>query len=157
MLYKFFNKRLVERLTPYIMKCQSVDQAAYRKNFSTEDHLYTLSQLQEKAAEWRQDIWICAVDFKKAFDTVEHRAVWTALTSQRVPSRYVELLRGLYEGQTGRVVADKASRTFKITRGTKQGGPISPSLFSAVLEYALQETKRKWSTEDFGVMLGEEE
>ena len=36
-LYKLFSRMLCERMTPYIMKEQSVDQAAYRKHFSTED------------------------------------------------------------------------------------------------------------------------
>ena len=52
--------------------------------------------------ELRMPLWVCAVDFKKAFDTVEHTAIWAALKEQQVPARYVDLLRSLYAGQAHR-------------------------------------------------------
>ena len=39
-----------------------------------------------------------AIDFKKAFDTVKHFAVWSALEEQGVPQQYTNALRKLYEG-----------------------------------------------------------
>ena len=98
---------LCERMTPYIMKHQSVDQAAYRKHYSTEDHLLTVSLLIEKSGEYNVPVWLALVDFEKAFDSVEHEGIWSALASQNVPACYIQLLRSLYAGQIGEVMTDK--------------------------------------------------
>ena len=45
-----------------------MDQAAFRPGFGCEDHLFVMSQLREKCAEWNINIWVAAVDFKKAFE-----------------------------------------------------------------------------------------
>ena len=41
--------------------------------------------LQEKCQEYRIPLWVAAIDFKKAFDTVEHVSIWDALREQGVP------------------------------------------------------------------------
>ena len=54
-------------------------------------------------------------------------------------------------GQAATVKCDVASRKFSIERGTKQGDPISPILFNAVLEKVMRELKAKWTQEGKGV------
>ena len=71
---------------------QSVGQAGFRAGFSCSDHLFCLAQFQEKSLEWQQDIWIAAIDFVKAFDTVDHAKLFAALRAQNLTSAYVELL-----------------------------------------------------------------
>lgn len=82
--------------------------------------MFTVTMLYEKSQEWGLPLWIAAVDFKKAFDTVEHSYLWEALESAEVPKQYIRVLRNLHKHQTGEVVADRVSRSFDITRGTKQ-------------------------------------
>ena len=94
-------------------------------------------------SKWQSNLWVVAVDFKKAFDSVEHEAIWQALEELGAPLRYVEVLRSLYRGQEGRVVAEKESKPFKIARGTKQGDPVSCTLFNAVLGVVLRRLKVK--------------
>ena len=71
-LYKLFSQMICARLQPNFEKRQSPDQAAYRKGFSTEDHLLTLNLLMERCKEWKAELWLGLVDFEKAFDTIEH-------------------------------------------------------------------------------------
>ncbi len=75
--------------------------------------------LEERGHEFNQNIWISALDFKKAFDTVEHDHLWKALQEQDVAPGYTRLLRALYQGQTGQVKTDTVSKAFPIERGTK--------------------------------------
>ena len=118
-LYKLFSKMLCERLTPHIMKHQSVDQAAYRKNFSTADHLLAAAQLIEKSQEYNFPIWLALVDFEKAFDSVEHSALWEVLRRQAVPEHYIQILQRLYSKQIATVQAGVRSREFSMQRGVK--------------------------------------
>ena len=153
-LYKLFSRMVHARIKTILEAAQPVDQAGFRAGFSCTDHLFTISQIAEKMNELRMPLWVCAVDFKKAFDTVEHTAIWAALKEQQVPARYVDLLRSLYAGQVGQAITDKESRKFTISRGTKQGDPISPSLFSAVLQHALVGTVQSWVGRNLGLCLG---
>ena len=161
-LYKLFSRMLCDKITPYIMQHQDVDQAAYRTNYSTEDHLLTTALLIEKSNEYNFPLWFALVDFEKAFDSVEHAALWDVLEKQSVPAQYVDLIKSLYEGQTASVQAGVRSREFAIERGVKQGDPISALLFIAVMQAILGGLQTKWKQANarrtgvkFGVPLAE--
>ena len=154
-LYKLFARLLARRIGPILEKHQSKDQAGFRKGFSTTDHLWTVAQVREKANEWQQPLWVAALDFQKAFDTVEHRAIWTALARQGVPHAYLQLLSALYSNQKCQVRTDKLSQSFDLQRGTKQGDPLSSMLFNAVLEDTLRDVKQQWNDKRRGIKLGE--
>jgi len=153
LLYKLFSRLLRRRLTCILDTQQSIDQAGFRAGFSAEDHLFVLAMLQQKCEEFRSELWMAALDFKKAFDTVRHSTIWKALSEQHVPGGYVQLLRKLYAEQQGSVQTDATSKLFKIERGTKQGDPMSPIIFNAVLEHIIRPLKKKWAKEKRGVDL----
>ena len=82
-------------------------------------------------------------DFEKAFDSVEHPALFEVLRRQDVPTHYVDLVKNLYEKQAAFVQAGCASRKFPVARGVKQGDPISALLLIAVMEDLLGELQAK--------------
>ena len=154
-LYKLFARILDSRIKFSLEKVQSVDQAGFRKGFGCEDHLFTIVQIIEKMTEYNRPLWICAIDFRKAFDSVEHHSIWKALASQGVHGTYISLLQRLYQNQVGKIILQKESRSFKLTRGTKQGDPMSPSLFNAVLEDVFGKLKTRWNREGRGLDFGQ--
>ena len=88
LLYKLFARLLYNRLEPLLDKHQTPDQAGFRRNYSTDDHLFTTTIVHERSQEWQLPLWVSAVDFKKAFDTIDHDHLWQALHNQDVPSQY---------------------------------------------------------------------
>ena len=93
------------------------------------------------------------MDFQKAFDSVSHEAIWAALTDQGIDSTYVDLLKRIYDGQQAVVQTDQRSEAFPIEKGTKQGDPISPILFNAVVEDLIADIKDKWQKRKYGMNL----
>ena len=156
-LYKLFARLLYCRLAPQLNAEQTSDQAGFRPNFSTLDHLFVFTCIEEKAHEYNLPVWLAALDFKKAFDTVEHHHVWTALETQGITTPYISLLKSLYTDQTGRVRTDVMSKQFNIERGTKQGDPLSSMLFNALLEHIMRPIKEKWSKRKYGIKLNDDD
>ena len=74
---------------------ESLDQAGFRRHRSTVDHLFTTVLIQDNADEWRVPIWVAAVDFKKAFDSITHAAMCKSLKRQKVPEGYIKLLANM--------------------------------------------------------------
>jgi hypothetical protein len=144
-LYKLFSRMLCGRLRGQIMREQSVDQAAYRQGFSTEDHLLSTTLLFEQCSEWSVDVWLGLVDFEKAFDTVEHEPLWEALVELGIQPAYVNLLKIMYSSQLATVASGAESRSFNLERGVKQGDPISSFLFIVVMEVVFRRLKARWN------------
>ena len=136
---------LCNRLQEQLISKQGPEQAAYRAGYSTEDHLVSTTLLLERAAEWNVDIWLALVDFEKAFDSVEHDALWQVLERQGINDAYVRLLRKLYEDQQATVLVGKESKSFALERGVKQGDPISGLLFIAVMQEICANLKSRWT------------
>ena len=48
------------------------EQAGFRKGRGTRDQIANLRWIMEKAKEVNQDIYMCFIDYSKAFDSVDH-------------------------------------------------------------------------------------
>ena len=153
-LYKVFSRMICARIRGKLEAAQQPDQAGFRAGYSCDDHLFTVMGLVEQLAEYQLPLWVCAVDFKKAFDTVEHCSLWQALEDQGVDAEYVSLFKRLYENQRGHVSVQVESKCFDIGRGTKQGDPVSPILFNSVLEFAMKPVQERWRRRKWGIQVG---
>ena len=151
--FTFFSK-IQKRIHKTLNDAQSRDQAGFRPTYSCEDHLFTVLMITETLNERGKPLWIATIDFKKAFDSISHESIWRGLEKQGVHRQYTKLLQSLYRGQNAKVQTDVTSRLFNISRGTKQGDPISPLLFNAVVEALMKDVKEKWAKKGWGVHLG---
>ncbi|EPB76542.1 hypothetical protein ANCCEY_04378 [Ancylostoma ceylanicum] len=79
-------------------------------------------------------LYLTFIDLKKAFDTVETEAVLEAMDNQVVPTQYIRIFRELYSNFTTRISQFYDDITIEVRRGVRQGGIVSPILFTATLE-----------------------
>ena len=118
---------------------QPRDQAGFRRKFSTIDNIYTLNQFIEKANEYNLHLCVGFIDYEKAFDSVEHFAIFEALRKININETYVQILENIYRKATASMhIDDLVSENFQIKRGDRQGDPISPKLFSTAIETIFQ-------------------
>ena len=95
--------------------------------------------IKEKAREFKKNIYICFIDYAKAFDCVDHNKVWKILQEMGIPDHLIFLLRNLY------AVPEATVRTvhgridwFQIKNGVCQGCILSPCLFNLYAEYIMR-------------------
>ena len=57
----------------------------------------------EEAREFQKNIYLCSLDYAKAFDCVEHNKLGEILKEMGIPDHLTCLLRNLYAGQEAAV------------------------------------------------------
>lgn len=90
------------------------------------------------------------VDYKKAFDSIELCHILKSLKSQEIPDKYSRIIKKIYEMSKITINIEKNGENFHLERGVKQGDPMSPKLFNAVLESIF----RNLSWNDLGIKIG---
>lgn len=133
-IYKVFAKIILDRMSPMLDEQQPVEQAGFRKGFSTIDHIHTLKQVLEKYNEYNKPVYVAFIDYAKAFDSLNHKYIWNTLEQQGIPPTYISILKTIYSNSQARIQLETLGSKFCIKRGVRQGDPLSPKLFSAVLE-----------------------
>ena len=78
-------------------------QARFRKGRGTRNQIANIRWMIEKAREFQENIYICFIDYAKAFDCVDHNKLWKILKEMRIPDHLTCLLRNLYAGQEATV------------------------------------------------------
>ena len=106
-------KILQARLQQY-MNCELPDiHAEFRKGRGTRDQIANILWIIEKAKEFQKNIYFCFIDYKKAFDCVDHNKLWKILQEMGILDYLTCLLRNLHEGQEATV------RTIEQQTGSK--------------------------------------
>lgn len=151
-LYKAFIKVIENRISANLDLHQPPEQAGFRRGLSTTDHLHSLNQIIEKHHEFRLPLYTAFVDYSKAFDSLTHSSLFNALIKQNINPTYVHILQNIYRNSTAAVKVNTIGPSFHITKGVKQGDPLSPKLFTATLEEVFRELASDW--EEKGISVG---
>ena len=74
-------------------------QAGFRKGRGTRDQIANICWIIKKAREFQKNIYLCFINYTKAFDCVDHDKVWKALREMGTPDHLTCLPRNLYAGK----------------------------------------------------------
>ncbi len=102
------------RIRNFLEIQQPPEQAGFRKNYSTLDHLHTINQIIEKSQEHGMDISLAFIDYNKAFYTLDHDFILEALKNQGVPMKLIKLMKKMYVNPQSRIITDKIGLYFQI-------------------------------------------
>ena len=91
-----------------------------------------------KKQEFQENIYLCLIDYAKAFDCVDHNKLWKILQEMGIPDHLTCRLRNLYTGQEARVRTGHGTTDyFQIRKGVCEGCILSLCLFNLHAEYII--------------------
>ena len=121
------------RYDEYLMT--SDNQFSFKKSHSTDMAVFSLKETVNLYRAHSSPVFICFLDSSKAFDKINHWALFAKLIARNVPLFVVRLLLYWYRNQTLSVLWDGVrSDSFKTSNGVKQGGVLSPLLFNIYMD-----------------------
>ena len=85
---KVMLKILQARFQQYMMyRVQQLSdvQAGFRKGRGTRDQVANICWIIEKAREFQKNIYLCFIDYTKAFDRVDHNKLWKIIKEMGIP------------------------------------------------------------------------
>ena len=86
-------KILQARLQPYMNHEIPDVQAGFRKGRGTRDQIANICWIIEKAREFQKNIYLCFIEYAKAFDCVDHNKLWNILKEMGIPDHLTCLVR----------------------------------------------------------------
>ncbi|KAK6731519.1 hypothetical protein RB195_007771 [Necator americanus] len=85
-IYKLFTRVILNRIERPLDEGQPCKQARFRKGLSTIGYIHTVPKLIEVSREHKMSLCLTFIDLKKAFDSIETKALVKALDNQAVYS-----------------------------------------------------------------------
>ena len=137
---KLMASVLLGRIKSRTGEVLSEAQAGFRPGRGTIDQLFTLRLLAEKYYEFGKDLYICYVDFQKAFDSVWRKGLWQVMRHLGYDIKIIRLLESMYHNTASSVRVGsqgELSSWFETLVGVLQGCVLSPLLFNIMLEIVM--------------------
>ena len=112
-------------------KCEiSEVQYGFMPDRGTRNAIFVLRRLVERMIKKQKDVYVCFIDYSKAFDTVNHEPLIELLQSLDIDPQDVKLLANLYWNQQAVVRhTGEISESISIKQRVRQGCVASPHLF----------------------------
>ena len=128
------NRRIFEREA-------GKTQSGFMKGKGTREGIFSLRIITEKMLEKHKKVYMCYIDYKKAFDRVYHALLMEVLSHNEIDEKDLKLIRNLYWQQTASIQTDEGqSSSFPIKRGVRQGCVLSPPLFNVYTNEIFKES-----------------
>jgi len=120
------------------------EQAGFRAGRGCIDQIFALRNIIEQCIEFKQQLHINFVDFRKAFDSIHRSSLWKILRSYGIPEKLVNLIAKFYQSFQCSVSLDQNKLTdwFEIKTGVRQGCILSPIIFLITIDWVMRQTTK---------------
>ena len=130
---KIYSSILNARVQAFLEKNQILvdEQNGFRASRSCIDHIFTLVTILRNRKSLGKSSFICFIDFKKAFDSVDRTLLLHKLSKIGIVGNIYYAISSLFKSPKSRVILNNfATDWFECPIGVKQGDIISPTLFA---------------------------
>ena len=136
-LSKLFSLVLLNRLHDYVEKTKplSINQIGFRKGKRTTDHIFVIKTLIDKLVREGKKIFIAFIDFKKAYDTINHKRLFHKLKRANIDGLFLQNLNSMYKSVEYCIKMQGGyADPIESFVGLKQGCVLSPLLFNLFID-----------------------
>ena len=128
-----FEHIIIIRLEKYLWT--NDNQFGFKSGHSTDLCIYALTEFIEYFKSRSTSVYVAFLDASKAFDKISHWTLFKKLIDRHVPLYLVVTLCYWYQHQEMTVKWGHCiSNSFNVTNGVRQGGVLSPQLFSVYID-----------------------
>jgi len=120
------------------MHVNNKKQFGFKENSSCQHALFALNEALNSNYRQNNKTYVCAIDASKAFDKVNRAKMWCKLM-EKIEAPIIRILMTYYSDSQAIVINEEdESNIFKTTIGVKQGGCLSPRLFTIYVEDVIE-------------------
>uniref|UniRef100_A0A670ICM2 Reverse transcriptase domain-containing protein n=1 Tax=Podarcis muralis TaxID=64176 RepID=A0A670ICM2_PODMU len=152
--YKIFAGILAKRLKKILIKIIHKDQQGFLPGRQIKNNIRNIVNVIEYLSDrCDKPASLIFVDAEKAFDNVIWEFMLKNLKFMEVGQEFYNGIEAIYTDQKARLIVNNTiTEDIKISKGTRQGCPLSPLLFIVVLEVLLNAIRQNKQIK--GIMLG---
>ena len=133
--YKIMTRALTTRLTKAVPNLIHADQAGFMRGRRIEDQTELVKLMLDNCEANETNGAIVCLDQEKAYDKVKHDFIWRTLERFNFPQHFINTIKTLYEnGETVIVINGVISKPYQVTRGVRQGDPLSCLIFNLAIK-----------------------
>ncbi|CAH2241180.1 jg3246 [Pararge aegeria aegeria] len=137
---KLFLNIIHERIRAKCDEQLADSQFGFRAGVGTREALFAIQVLIQKCRDMQQDVYLCFIDYEKAFDRVLHDRLIAILHNIGLDGKDIRIIQNLYWNQRAKVwVGNEETEDVEIKRGVRQGCILSPTLFNLYSETIIAE------------------
>ncbi|VDC04552.1 unnamed protein product [Peniophora sp. CBMAI 1063] len=141
--YKLYTKWRSLLLAPVMPYLVSKDQAGFLARRSIYDNVALARMVMAHGEVKNKNGVLVLLDQEKAYDKIDLDYLWSVVRAYNIPEEWIAPVEALYAKATSKVIINGVmSQPFELTRGVRQGDPLSCLLFVLAIE-PLAEMLRK--------------
>ncbi|CAI5458325.1 unnamed protein product [Closterium sp. Yama58-4] len=142
--YKILARVVADRMKQWLHLVISEEQYGFIPGRRMSDAIGIVADAVEVAKKGDEDWYMLLVDFRKAFDSVSRRYLFSVLRDMGFPERFVGWVEGLHKDTTTRLLVNGwLGEAVAVRSGVRQGCPLAPYLFLCAVEPLAQEACRR--------------
>ena len=97
MAAKVLGKVIITRIRDTVDTRLRREQAGFRRGRGTIEQIFILRNIIEQVIEWNANLYVCFVDFEKAFDSIDRGILWEIMREYGIPSKLIKMVKAMYE------------------------------------------------------------
>ena len=133
--YKIATKAIANRIKKFLPKIIDCSQTGFIKGRYIGENIRLIQETIEMLEKENMPGLLFFADFEKAFDSISHKYIIKCLESFNFGTDIIKWVKCFYQGANSCVQnAGFMSNFFSISRGVRQGCPLSPYLFILCIE-----------------------
>ena len=129
-VYKLGSSSIANRLKTILPKIINEDQTGFIKNRFIGDNIRLIYDIMAYLLENNEPGLLVCLDFEKAFDSLDWNFLHKVLVAFGFKNDFCSWIKSFYSNIKSTVsINGTISNWFQVTRGCRQGDPVSPYLF----------------------------